>query len=69
MCKYFINKRGTLKERTELEESFGNGYVQVDFNNEKVKELKEYITGIVNEINSLDKNNICLLYTSDAADD
>lgn len=58
MCKYFINKRGTLKERTELEESFGNGYIQVDFNNKKVKELKEYITGIVNEINSLDKNNI-----------
>lgn len=58
MCKYFKNKRGTLKERTEQEESFGNGYVEVDFNEEKVEELKTYISGIVDKINQLDSSNI-----------
>lgn len=59
MCKYFLNKRGTLKERTEIyEESFGNGYVEVTFNDEKIKELKDYISEIITKINALDKKNI-----------
>ena len=58
MCKYIKNKRGTLKERTEFEESYGNGYVEVEYNDSKVDELRTYVLDIVNQIDSLDKNNI-----------
>lgn len=52
MLKYAINKRGTLKERNsfDLFDEFKEGYVWVEFNNQSIEELKEYIQTALNKI-------------------
>lgn len=58
MCKYFVNKRGTLKTRDTQEESYGNAYVEVKFTEEKKEELVDYIDSIVKHIDICDKEDI-----------
>jgi RecB family exonuclease len=60
MLKYVL-KNGKLVERNKLDifdEDLLDGIVNVDFSNEAVNELQEYITNTVKQINSINKNDI-----------
>lgn len=52
MLKYAINKRGTLKERNtfDLFDEFEEGYVWIEFNENSIKELENYIKTALDKI-------------------
>lgn len=55
MLKYAKNQRGTLKERVEFDElsDFGDGMVWVDFDEESVKDLENFVETTYNNIEDL----------------
>lgn len=59
MMKYVL-RNGKLFERNKLEwfDEEVDGIVTVDFTEEAVKEVKKYVTETVEQINSIDKDNI-----------
>jgi hypothetical protein len=59
MLKYVL-KNGKLFERNKLDlfDEYSDGIVNVDVNEESIKEVKEYITNTVKEINSIDKDDM-----------
>lgn len=59
MLKYIKNQRGTLKERHKLDlmESGDKGLVSIEFNNDNIKDLEEFIKENVGKIHSLDPKN------------
>jgi RecB family exonuclease len=59
MLKYVLRK-GKLVERNKLDlfDEFSDGIVTVDYSDESIQEVKDYVTSTVNEINSIDKSDI-----------
>lgn len=60
MMKYALNSRGTLIERNKFDmfDEFEDAIVTVDVTEERVNEVKNYVTNSVKEINKLDTSNI-----------
>lgn len=58
MLKYVLFK-GKLEERTNIDifEEYQDGIVNVEFNEDAINDLKEYINETVNDINELNKLN------------
>ncbi|MBL4951069.1 PD-(D/E)XK nuclease family protein [Neobacillus sp. YIM B02564] len=59
MLKYVL-KNGKLFERNKLNlfDEFPDGIVEVDFNEESIQDVKDYVINTVKEINSIDKSDI-----------
>jgi RecB family exonuclease len=63
MLKYVL-KKGKLFERNKLDllDEFTDGIVDVEYNDEAVQEVKDYIASTVKEINLIDKSDITYWY-------
>jgi hypothetical protein len=59
MLKYVL-KKGKLLERNKLDllDDYEDGIVEVDYNDDSIQEVKEYVTSTVKEINSINKDYI-----------
>lgn len=64
MLKYVL-KKGKLFERNKLDlfEQYEDGIVDVEYTQESIDEVKEYVTNTVKEINKLDKTDMAYWYT------
>jgi hypothetical protein len=59
MLKYVL-KKGKLLERNKLDlfDEYSDGIVEVDFNEESIQEVKDYVTDTVKGINSINQDDI-----------
>jgi hypothetical protein len=60
MLKYVLIN-GKLLERNKLgilDDGFSDGIIDVDYNDESIQEVKDYVVNTVNDINKINKNDI-----------